>query len=485
MKILNSTIVVIIIAFMAILMATVSCIHEERFEGNVRTANEIQYSTRNYDVILTKSTDSLTTGKPELIYLGMLGTDSLYLHIKETEITDITTKSDPITSAPPFFYLTAYRSYTNDNASSIEKYIDELELEADAENGWTNYSPKTYWPKTYDKIHFFAHNMEGVTPTYNLGETLSASFEYITPTDIEDGDATAQHDIIFAITPSILRAEQPGVVDLNFTHILSAVRFHLGSLGDIVEENIADMKVTLSGITSSRNCMIETTENGLNVEWKEQESYNTGTFSQMISDFETFMLIPQTLDNASATIDIIIGGEPHTYSFPLTGEWERSKMYTYTITSEGYVETTVGDIQNNPDNQQTHTFPTIQNTGWTNSYIRVAITGYWSKMEDVEIDEATKSVEHIVGTWDIHNGDDASVSFNIGSGENQWTKGNDGFYYYNTILTPGAEAEPLFSSFTQESTGSIGGSTLKISIAVQAIEDDMASIHWPFTPQQN
>ena len=111
--------------------------------------------------------------------------------------------------------------------------------------------------------------------------------------------------------------------------------------------------------------------------------------------------------------------------------------------------------------------PAITNTGWTTSYIRVAIIGYWSKTE--------QGIESIVGTWDINNTSDVTVSpdFNVGSGNGQWTLRSDGFYYYNSPLAPADEATPLFETFKlNRLVGPIANSELKLSIAVQSVADD-------------
>ena len=458
-----------------------SCIRELPDGQSPASGNEIRFTPDSYDIELTKSDEGSGAKKVKRAFIGMMDRDSLYVNISESSMNAVQTKASGSPNIPDFFYLTAYHVHDE----MTDKYIDELKLEKGTD--WSDYSPKTYWPQKYTGIHFFAHTHSTenkiVTPSYNIDGEFSTTFEYIVPkSDSEDlGDGDVQPDLTFAIAPSLVQSQNP--VKLNFVHALSAVRFQLGELGDGSAGDNARLFATVTGVISNRKCTItytdDDTDTGLTVVWEDLESVQKESYTQEFTGDDAFMMIPQELTEATAIVNIQVGSMTHEYEFPLTDSWKHNKMYTYTITAEGYVETTVDDIKNIPNSETIYEFPSIQNTGWTTSHIRAAIIGYWSKTEDVEINDGnggttTATIEKIVGPWDINNTADATVTpttFNIGTGATQWTLGRDGFYYYNSPLAPAEMATPLFNRFEQKSTSTVSDSKLKLNIVVQAVED--------------
>ena len=456
------------IIFLALASLAIGCVREFPDDQLTTAGNEIRFIPDTYDIMVTRSDDSPVAKEQQRIFLGMLDSDSLFINISEKD-RGVSTKSESEVSIPSSFYLTAF------NVTDIEttRYIDELELTKSGDD-WSDYSPKVYWPTKSNHVHFFAHTHStgDESPTYTIGDSFSAEFNYLTPkaSDASGNDAAVQPDICFAIAPTSVKSDSP--VSLKFTHVLSAVNFQLGDLGDADDNGAASLRVTLQDIRSSGTCTITyDSENSnisdnakVSVDWVRNDA--TDSYSQNFSDGETFMLIPQTLTDIPFTAYISVGGKTHEFPLTLSGTWNPNKLYTYTITSAGRVDTTIGDIENT-EIQQTYTMPAITNTGWTTSYIRVAIIGYWSKTEE--------ETERIVGTWNLNNTSDVTVSpnFNIGSGNNQWTLKSDGFYYYNSPLAPADVATPLFETFRlNRLVGPIANSELKLSVAVQSVADN-------------
>lgn len=151
----------------------------------------------------------------------------------------------------------------------------------------------------------------------------------------------------------------------------------------------------------------------------------------------------------------------------LTAEWEPNKKYTYTINKGGEVKV---DVRNDNTNDNVK----IQNTGFTTSYIRAAIIGYWYVTDD-------DGIEEIVASWDIKDTETGTLT----KTSNLWIE-NNGLYYYTVPVAPGEYTAPLFDSYElKKTTGPVSGSKLKISVAVQAVEKDRAAEFLPDMTSDN
>lgn len=78
----------------------------------------------------------------------------------------------------------------------------------------------------------------------------------------------------------------------------------------------------------------------------------------------------------------------------------------------------------------------VENTGNIDAYIRAAIVFNW-------VNEAGQVYGQPVQASDYE------IDLNIGTGGTQWTKGSDGFYYYNSIVAPGGKTGDLITSLTR------------------------------------
>lgn len=447
-------------AYLLLYLTAVSCIQEVWFEQN-ESENGIQFAAKHYniDIQKTKTHHDETQGPKETYFLGMLGDDSLFYYVSESIISPAT-KSSGNSNALESFHLTAYRSDEN------TPYIDGLKLHS--EDNWTSYSPMTYWPYKYNTIDFFAYNVNNTTtPVFKRSGEYSAYFEHTIPKDSEGNDASAQSHLIFAFAPTQKQGEEP--VELNFVHTMAGVRFRLGPMGDADPDNL---HIELTDVISEGSCIVAHTESGNTVTWNhEADSKQTFTQNFPAGEEDAFIIIPQDLEDHSFIASINIGGKIHTFEPKLlrenTANWEEGKMYTYTITSGGYVESTV------TEQSTSHTFSDfkVQNTGWTTTFVRAAIIGYWYITEShTDADGVTRTKEKIVATWKPE--DTTTGNFTKSDGwENYWEKGTDGFYYYKFSLLPGTYTQKqLFDTYELTKDGPMDDSKLRISVAVQAID---------------
>ena len=403
------------------------------------------------------------------MFLGMAGNDSLFITATVSEMpepsrigTKAETKTEDGSDRPEHFHITAFK----DDAQ--EPYLRSFSVET--ENNWESYSPMLYWPYKYEALHFFAwaYNIscEMISPSYSVGEQFTAEFNYTIPSsETQENDAEVQPDLIFAIAPSQKESDDP--VNLRFVHALSAVEFKIGTIGDAT---VVKSVIKINNILSKGHCTITHPVTPANIRWTPQ--YPLDSYSQTVKDGVPFMIVPQSLDATGAEfqIDITIGDITHEFTAKklseLTPEWETNKKYTYTINKGGEVRVGVrdnvsGTVKNNVK---------IQNTGFSTSYIRASIVGYWSVTKE-------DGTEEIVASWDIN--DTGTGTLTKASDWSTWWTIKDGFYYYKAPVAPGEYTKPLFDSYELEKTaGPVSGSKLKIGIAVQAVEQAADETMW-------
>lgn len=440
---------------LSVLCLASSCHHEEVMDGSRYSDKDIRFMTDEYKAVMTRSQETACeTGR---VFLGMAGKDSLFLVASETEIEH---DAVPLTrsgeSAPSSFHLSAFL----DNEDS-----PYLNLKLTSTDDWATYSPTLYWPNEYDNIHFFAYS-------YNLGEnlistqyktgTFTADFDYIIPhANVSDGDAEVQPDLAFAISPSQHESDEP--VSLKFVHALAAIEFRIGEFGDA---EIISSTASLSDILSKGHCTITYPVSPETVKWT-----TTGirdSYSQIVRSGVPFMIIPQVLTDTEVAFNISVTVGDLTHEFPskkiseITPEWKANRKYVYTITKGGEVKVDVRDSNTSTVKSNVK----IQNSGFTTSYIRAAIVGYWYVVKD--------GVEEIAAAWDI-NDTKAGTLTKASDWDSHW-KYVDGFYYHIDPVEPGAYTAPLFDSYELiKATGPVSGSRLNISIAVQAVEENEAT----------
>lgn len=465
---MNRLISYLILALAAI--SLLSCEIDPLQPVGAEWGEEIKFKTEWYKATVftpTKSaSDTAIDTKPKRLFLGMVDSDSLFLSVTESSVPHTANPATKSGSQPASIYLTTFK----DTAQT--PYLNDLKLTSG--DNWTSYNPKTYWPVNYQHLHFFAHSYNigenVIVPQYSVKDgTYSASFGYTTPKSENGTDATIQPDIIFSIAPSVKESDSP--VELPFLHLLSKVRIQAGKIGKDGFE-IDSLSVTLHNIVRKGSCTLKhplSKENTENINWGLVDTATTAFSHTFTTADESFMLIPQTLtDNTTFIISFKVGTKTHTFSSlqlkKMSSKWEPNKMYTYSITSGEYVESSIIE---KPQTQLFQLASTrIQNTGWTTSYIRAAIIGYWY------ITDPTSQSEKIVGMWNINDTTAGRIS-KANYWNDYWEVKDDGFYYYKDSLVPAQfVGVPLFDAYELvKTTGPASGSQLKINVSVQSSKE--------------
>ena len=100
----------------------------------------------------------------------------------------------------------------------------------------------------------------------------------------------------------------------------------------------------------------------------------------------------------------------------------------------------------------------VENTGNVDAYIRAAIVVNWINDQGEVYAQPVKDSDY-------------EIELNIGTGEKQWTKGTDGFYYYNNSVAPGVQTDVLIKSLTKtDSAVTPAGYDLQVTILAEGIQ---------------
>lgn len=343
-----------------------------------------------------------------------------------------------------------------------------------------------YWPED-GTLSFFAYACSktdvAVNPTFAInGDRYTGTFEYTLPaasTESAPKDATAQPDLVFAITPNQTKASSPDV-PLTFHHALSAIVFKVGNMpSDVTLKAIA-----ISGVYSSGSCSMEayqSTNKELDIKftWSyDADQQQNGVYTESLNEVAEpgnqmggpdamFMMLPQEMGKDTKLIltfevDGVEQSLEKAFKDVDVLEWEADHKYTFKIGLPEDISVEVSDEVVNLVKRNL----TIQNTGDVSGYIRAAIVGYWVN-EDGGIESP----------WLEDDG-----TFVWGKQwSNYWKKGTDGFYYHLAPVSPqGYTGIPLFDTYTLNSVNAskYDGLTLELSIVAQIIPVSLKS-SWP------
>lgn len=327
-----------------------------------------------------------------------------------------------------------------------------------------------FWPET--PLSFFAYSVskDNVTiiPAFKReNNQCIGSFSYALPTAAETSprnDATAQPDVVFAITPDLTRPAD-GCVDLKFHHALSALVFKVGKMPtDVILNSIA-----IGGVYSSGDCnMTPGADNNVIFEWSGQKTLGKYTESigkkavageQMGGEDAIFMMIPQTLgDAAKLILSFSISGQEYSLekSFKeIIAAWEADKKYVFTIGIPSGVEVEVDDKVS--ADQTVKSDLRITNTGLEDIYVRAMLHGEWVT--------GSGDDEVVIAYWSIDR-DGTFIGFNTAD----WLYSSvDGYYYYIHPLKVGYDAIDLFDRYEVNTVPPVIGTELRLSVVSQAV----------------
>jgi hypothetical protein len=181
-----------------------------------------------------------------------------------------------------------------------------------------------YWPGSGSNIDFYAYyptNISG-SITHNTGSAPVLS--YIVP-----DNATDQIDIL-ASSKTGVAGDSYNQTPVDFKHILAAVQFCVGSSGMI---NGTITKISLNGILNTGSYSFASgwmPQTSSTTTYTKDVSAASNAGTEIVSGNDPFLVMPQTLSNASFTVTYS-GGATLTKS--LSGIWEAGKVYDYNINS--------------------------------------------------------------------------------------------------------------------------------------------------------
>ena len=205
-----------------------------------------------------------------------------------------------------------------------------------------------FWPGSSNKTFYAYANMPNDLNT-NGGPSISCTStgQVLTGFTINDDDYTAQQDILMGYYSG--NGKGASAVErtaaIKFYHPLTAVRFKMdtetgvtiNSLKSIeIKDIYSSGKVSQSGTTFTWSDFGETT----NVTMSPQSPSTTlavNETTKLISNGrdETFILIPQNLEDQNVIINVVAsidGSEDKTFTGTLsTGAWEAGTVYTYEL----------------------------------------------------------------------------------------------------------------------------------------------------------
>lgn len=231
--------------------------------------------------------------------------------------------------------------------------MDDVDVDNYSNSIWSS-DRIYYWPDG-ERLDFYAYapysytydNDKRPLGSLKFNDTKGeVSFSYETPKSSASNDATLQPDLLFAYASHSLETtdNKSGIVPLEFSHALSAIKFVAKDITAGTIKSISIQKVYGEG-----DCIGYPANNDYKWEVSGQTTSFSQTFNVKVSDQQTgtqqitdidpattFMMIPQELgENATLEVIIATADGDKTLTGSLSGqEWEAGKLYTYAISTD-------------------------------------------------------------------------------------------------------------------------------------------------------
>lgn len=244
----------------------------------------------------------------------------------------VVTRSTPIDSKDNFynsFHVVAY--WKKGDVPVTEQFYMDADVSEQVNNRWTT-DNTYYWPGNGHTLQFYALTPDdaGIRMPATPASTHLSS--YTVPQDVAE-----QRDILVATTEE-LSGNYNQAVPLTFEHICTAIKFETGSQmqpGSIRSVTLKGVKTTGAyDMASGKWTLTEDVGNYT----QELAKTMTGTEtpgSEVTTDAQTFMMLPQTLSDG-ATVEVVFvdgtTGTERTLSASIAGmEWPQGTTVTYRI----------------------------------------------------------------------------------------------------------------------------------------------------------
>lgn len=386
---------------------------------------------------------TVSGGMPSREYAGhtALGDESgdvLFLHtsmedgIQSDNISDrIMTRGTPVDKMYQYFSVTAF-SYSgswNEGLTPNLMYNARVS-EKDPEAGWFPDDRNYYWPKGDKNVRFFAFapfNCNGVTLSSENDKGLP-TLDYTVPKSV-----AAQNDLIVAVPEPISGSEAHGKAALVFKHILTAVKFRLGTRDKTIAGQIKSVSIRNAygqGTYTMDSYPDATTGQQA---WKALSTPTTFSIAtsreltvdpdnpdfavpgqEITTQSQTMMMLPQILPD-DAVLEVVIvdqNGKERTLYAALGGtKWPVGKTVIYEISTSSikteYVFGIYDDRGTTSVNGQTWTAPYFNTETFDNSSESKYVVASYKKIYDDKNGESTKPIEWTATyyEWDDEAGD--------------------------------------------------------------------------------
>lgn len=393
----------------------------------------------------------------------LVATKGAQIHGTKDDVLDDT----HIAKAYGSFVTTVYEGngvYNYDFAGehSILKDITVSFVE-DAENVWKFGDKTYYWPDEYNRpLTFCSYSPasdSGITNFVYDGKDVS--FDYFTPVQRGQVAAELQRDLLVALDPNQSRTKKHGNAEVNFRHALTSVKFVCKDWNGVQVDSIRLENFYKEGrATLSEDGAFSWSVSGDPTNFtqsfgttpSESGKDNNGNYILDDSGIRTFMVIPQKLHqdakitvfldrtHGEVSIDISELSELRDNQVPTPNKLDDwSKYAGKTITFR---------INNNKIDDQ---FVVVPQEGGES--FNVKATG--NPVSDFSVRAALvvniEDKNHDVLTSYLFTGDsliEGWLSFNVD--ESNWTKGDDGFYYYKgqTETITSQDGAPFITNFS-------------------------------------
>lgn len=294
-----------------------------RFDVGVSQSEEVTVTPMNGSTTRSAEPLFLPTSSIEMhsgdmkMYANCASSADIPMH---NIIPENTTRGTEITESnfyPKFgifgyFYDINQSWSANGSSLSPETSINNLEVTR-SDNSWTT---NVYWPGASKKATFFAY------APYKSDIVLKSTsgtpkFDYTVPTEIDN-----QEDLLVAKSDENIVCDGKTSVALNFTHVLSAIKFVKGDTPGYKEIK----EIQISGVKN------QGTLNMNSQSWESADGSATYTISTIDENTVCFLMPQSVPSGAKLSVTLTNGGTEHTFEADLDGtSWEAGHQYTYKI----------------------------------------------------------------------------------------------------------------------------------------------------------
>ena len=353
----------------------------------------------------------------------------------------------------------------------VTTFMNNLELFSDGK-----YSGEDkYWPGNGWWLEFFAYS------PYLTNDSQSASYienciTYPTIHHTVSADV-ANHIDIMAGKSDKIDGNFVSTVNVEVSHILSKVQVKVGtvSCGQITSLKISGVNDCGVYSLAGRSWSNQGVSSGTIADVAYTQTFTEPQQNNTLLGQPMYM-IPQQMPE-SAKIEVVVEAtiKNEVKNFTLSKnlkefitEWKQDKQYTIVISTPHEVEVEVTDNVEYEGDYPVKKNLVIKNTGLTEAYIRVAVTGAWM------VDDNTSGTEKklTVSDWKETDGEftwpSAGMPTTDSKNSNNWRLGPDGYYYYMMKTSPGQVLGTLFESYKLTAPSPMLGAYLELSILAQA-----------------